>query len=137
MNTMRLSNGINCDTPSFLTEFDRFFDRAVRGVPVGRQPRVETGFTVRETEEAWHLRADLPGFSRDDVKLDVEEGVLRLTGGIKDEAAGLERKVDRTVRLPEEVDQASIGARLENGMLEVTLPKVVPEKPEPLKIEIN
>jgi HSP20 family protein len=83
------------------------------------------------------VRADLPGLERDDVRLTVEPGVLRLSGVRRTDADALpgdsyhcvERWAGpfaRTLRLPAGVDTARSTVTLEHGVLEVRLPKRVP-----------
>jgi HSP20 family molecular chaperone IbpA len=80
------------------------------------------------------VRADLPGCARDDVRLTVEPGVLRLSGVRRADADArpgdsyhcVERWAGpfaRTVRLPPGVDTAPLSVALEHGVLEVRLPK--------------
>jgi HSP20 family protein len=78
------------------------------------------------------IRADLPGLKRDDVNVDVEAGVLRITGERKDEQE-VERdgyyRTERTygqfyraIPLPEGLDTDQVDASFTDGVLEVTLP---------------
>jgi HSP20 family molecular chaperone IbpA len=82
------------------------------------------------------VRADLPGLDRNDVRLTVEPGVLRLSGVRRTDADPVpgdsyhcvERWAGpfaRTLRLPAWVDTAQSTVSLEHGVLEVRLPKVV------------
>jgi HSP20 family protein len=80
------------------------------------------------------VRADLPGLERDDVRLAVEPGVLRLSGVRRTDAGAMpgdsyhcvERWAGpfaRTLRLPAGVDTTQLTVTLEQGVLEVRLPK--------------
>lgn len=82
------------------------------------------------------VRADLPGLDRDDVRLTVEPGVLRLSGVRRADAEAtpgdsyycVERWAGpfaRTFRLPAGVDTTQLTVTLEHGVLEVRLPKRV------------
>ncbi len=91
------------------------------------------------------LRADLPGVTEDDVKIELEENVLTISGERKSERD--ERKegyyrverssgsFSRSLTLPEGVDAEAIAASFENGVLEVRIPK--PESPSPRKVAIT
>lgn len=78
------------------------------------------------------IRADLPGLKRDDVNVDVEDGVLRITGERKDEHEEERDGYYRTERsygqfyraipLPEGMDTDQVDASFKDGVLEVTLP---------------
>jgi HSP20 family protein len=82
------------------------------------------------------VRADLPGLDRDDVRLTVERGVLRLSGVRRTDTEAtpgdsyhcVERWAGpfaRTLRLPAGVDPTQLTVTLEHGVLEVRLPKRV------------
>lgn len=78
------------------------------------------------------VRADLPGLSPDDVQIDVEDGVLTISGERRqtneDRQEGFYRSersygtFSRSIALPEGVDEEQVNARYEHGVLEVTVP---------------
>ena len=78
------------------------------------------------------IRADLPGLKRDDVNVDVEDGVLRITGERKDEhdeerdgyyrTERIYGQFYRAIPLPEGLDTEQVDASFKDGVLEVTLP---------------
>lgn len=90
------------------------------------------------------IRAELPGVTRDDIDVSVEDGVLTLSGERKTEEAledanayRRERffgKFARAFTLPDNVDAESIGASFKDGVLEVRVPKV--ERAKARKIEV-
>ena len=98
-----------------------------------------------ETPDHYVLRADLPGLGEEDVKLEVEDRVLTLSGERKSETtepgAGfyrLERAIgsfSRSLTLPEGVDADAISATFDKGVLEVRVPK--PEQVKPKRVEIQ
>ncbi len=99
---------------------------------------------IFETDEAITLMADLPGVKSDDLSIDLNDDVLTLAGVIapfeeKDEEDVLiEYEVGRYYRqftLSDIIDQNSIEAKLNDGVLHLTLPKA--EKAKPRKIEIK
>ncbi|WP_417804200.1 Hsp20/alpha crystallin family protein [Thalassospira lucentensis] len=105
-------------------------------------PRID----VHEAEDHIELSAELPGVEQDDVDVSVLEGVLTVTGEKKstresnDGARVVERSYGhfkRSFRLPETIDADKIAASFKNGVLTLTLPKVVEEKPEPRKITVS
>ena len=97
-----------------------------------------------ETEDRFVLRADLPGLSEGDISLEVERGVLTISGERKaeheDKGEGyyrLERSFgsfSRQLTLPDGVDADRIEARFDKGVLEVRIPK--PEERKPRKVSI-
>lgn len=100
---------------------------------------------IIETEDDYRLELDLPGFTKDNVKISVAEGVLTVSGERKrdhdyDENyfRYFERKYgdfSRSFRLPDFVDGDKIGAEYTNGVLALTLPKK--EEVKPFSIEIK
>lgn len=100
---------------------------------------------VVETDEKFLLRADLPGLSEDDVKIEVEDNVLTISGQRKSEHEQQDKgyyrversfgSFSRSVTLPEGVDAEGIEADFGNGVLEVQIPK--PEQHKPRKVQIS
>ena len=98
-------------------------------------------------EEGDHfvLRADLPGVSEQDVKIELEENVLSVSGERKSEQqergdgyVRVERasgRFSRSLVLPEGVDPEGIEAHFEAGVLEVRIPK--PEQRKPHRVAIS
>jgi HSP20 family protein len=98
---------------------------------------------IIENDQAIVLRSDLPGVKKDDLKIDVHEGVLTLTGTVEAvpshfntiyqeyEIGGFSRRFT----LGQHIDQQKIEAKLDNGVLTLTLPKA--EAAKPRKIEIS
>ena len=99
---------------------------------------------IFETEVEITLLADMPGVVTDDVKVDLNDNVLTLTGDVKpwenqDESDALVEfeigKYYRQFSLSEEIDQERIEAKLDNGVLRLTLPKA--EKALPRQIPVT
>jgi len=96
---------------------------------------------TREGEFAYHLDIDLPGVKKEDIKVDLKEGRLTISGerNFKEEVKEEDYykvetsfgKFTRSFDLPENVDVENIEASSENGVLEVTIPKL--EKVENVK----
>ena len=98
-----------------------------------------------ETEDNYVLRADLPGVSEGDVKIELDDNVLTISGerksAHKEAKEGYYRveraygSFSRALTLPEGVDADSISAGFDRGVLEVKVPK--PEQRKPRKVEIT
>ena len=117
---------------SWADEFDRFFDRSLFNqvaVPSRRE-------SVHDSGEAWILRLDLPGFTKKDLTLTVTERNLRLVAETPEDRP-FGGKVERQWKLGADVDAAAISAKLENGVLELVMPKRPEVVPQPKTIEIN
>ena len=99
------------------------------------RPAVETW----ETEDAHHIEVELAGIKQEDVELEVERGVLTLTGERKRSRTGKTERIygpfSRSFRLPETVDEGAISATMAEGVLTITLQKA--EVVKPRKIEVS
>jgi HSP20 family protein len=100
---------------------------------------------IRETADAIVVNAELPGIDKKDVKVDVKDGVLTISGERKYEKDVKEENVHRIERsygsysrsfsLPTHVDVNKVQARLEDGVLEVRLPKTETSKQKSVEVQ--
>lgn len=97
---------------------------------------------ISETPESYILHADMPGVSRENVEITVENNTLTITGKVDGgnstayEYQEFElRNYKRSFVVNEEVNTSDIEAKLENGVLNLVIPKS--EKTKPRKIEIK
>lgn len=130
-------------------EFDRLFDEAWRGFGLAQDtPRFAPRVDVSESDEAYTVRADLPGLEEKDIQVSLEEGVLSIQGKVesekKDENKEGVRYVERakgsfhrSIELPAEIDADKVTASYRQGVLTVTLPKRPEAKPEVRTIPIK
>jgi HSP20 family protein len=98
-----------------------------------------------ETPDHFVLRADLPGVSEEDVKIEVEDNVLTVSGDRKAEHESrdsgfyrMERafgSFSRSLTLPKGVNADAVAASFDRGVLEVHIPK--PEQAKPRRISIS
>ncbi len=97
---------------------------------------------ISESEEGLVLYADMPGVTKDNLDIDIREGVLTVTGTVAPERDNLrlvhgEYEIggfQRRFTLGEKIDQEKIEAKLENGVLRLTLPKAEAHKPRKITI---
>ena len=102
---------------------------------------------ILESKDSYIIRAELPGMRNEDLKTEVNEGMLTLSGERKfeDPADGVEyhrvervaRKFSRSFYLPQTVKQDSIKATYRDGILEVQVPKAEEAKPRQIAISLN
>jgi HSP20 family protein len=142
----------------FFSDAERNFDRAMQqafrndifpsGIVSARPSR--HAVDVVETNEAFKVVTDAPGFGPEDIKVEFHEGRLTVSGERKVERTSTgadgkfhvqERsfnKFTRQFQLPANISEDQIGASLDKGVLTVTVPKVPePPKPEPKRIQVS
>jgi HSP20 family protein len=100
---------------------------------------------VREDEERFVIRADLPGVDPENIDVTMENGMLTIRGSreaTKDVNEGGWHRVERVsgnfyrrFSLPDSADAEHIGAKTANGVLEVTIPKHARVKPRKIAVE--
>ena len=135
------------DVDSLQSEMNRVFDAFFGTTRSGNggARRWVPAMDLVEKDEQLILRADLPGLERDDVDIEVKDGVLTVSGERKVED---EQKADgyyrveraygsfaRTLSLPEGIDAERITADFDKGVLEVRIPK--PEERKAHRIRIG
>jgi HSP20 family protein len=101
-----------------LRSFDRSFERFVNDAFFVNAPR---GFDVQEDDKAWTITLDLPGIGREDLSVNIEAGIVRIE--TREQA---KRAFKAAYELPQDIAAEASTAKLENGVLTLTLAKKVP-----------
>ena len=142
MNTLSIWNPIH--------EMDELFHNRLASVLGGEglqsaawSPVVD----IEESAEAYTIRAELPGLSKEKVKVTVENGALTLSG-----ERDLERRVEtktfhrvershgtftRSFTLPDDVDPASVAANFKDGLLEIQIAKREEALPKSIEVRVE
>lgn len=126
--------------------FDRLFETApARSLPAS--DTLQLPVDVYEREGKVFVRAAVPGVAPQDLDVTIEDGVLTIRGETKTETSTEDTKVyrreyrygafSRSIRLPENVDAASVDAQFSNGLVTISIPRVEPEKPQALKVPVR
>lgn len=96
---------------------------------------------ICETEEGLTLVADIPGVKKEGLSVDVDQGILTISGrseeGLQGNAIFREFELAgyyRQFQLPTEIDTEKIAAELKNGVLTLRLPKAEAAKPRRIEI---
>ena len=118
-----------------LRDVEDFF-RDMRMFPTmrGIEPEPRIRMDISETEQAYTLKADIPGVNKEDIKVAVDGNVISISAETKRETdtdsnskqLGSERYYGlqyRSVTLAQEVDDSQAEATYQNGVLVLTLPK--------------
>lgn len=143
-------------SPNPFEELERFFERMSRqfdetahvwepDVPGFVREYEPVAVDVVERDDEFFVAVDLPGFEREDIEIKATNHTLRVRAEHeesfdeeRDQFVRHERRhesVDRSIRLPGEVDPESVTARMKNGVLSVTLPRIEMEDERRIDIE--
>lgn len=102
---------------------------------------------IYETEKAYVIEAELAGYKQDEVQVNVDKHVLRISSdkqSLKDvdgkKSLVRERyfkKFERSFSLPEDIDESAIEGEFSDGVLTVTLPKKDEVLPKTIEVKIR
>lgn len=102
---------------------------------------------IKETDQAFTVEAELPGMSKDDVKVTVHDGVLTIKGERRQEEETEDKKMHRIERfygsfmrrftLPDNVDENSVKANFKDGLLTLTINKAEPKEPKAIEVNVE
>jgi HSP20 family protein len=140
--------------PNLRDEMDRLFDVAFPALSSLQRDGLfgdwqgEFPVDLYQDKDAFTVRAELPGFRKEDLSIEAADGLLTISGHQKNEAKAdqkekatatttQERRVSRAISLPENLDLNKIRATYENGVLTVALPKREEVKPKQIAIEVK
>jgi HSP20 family protein len=144
------------DRDTFLTPFDKMFDAMVESQfpevvkSVGVKPYQGSAYpkvNVYEYDDKIGIVAEIPGLNKKQLNVDVEDGVLTISGDkhstFEDEGAKVIRRelkqssFKRSFELGELLDGDNIDANFKDGVLSVSIPKMEPEKPKKTFVKIS
>lgn len=128
----------------FNDEMNRYFSQT-RESAANQERDWMPAVDIREEDSRYLLAADIPGVDRKNVEITLEEGVLTVKGerntGTDISGEGYRRRERthgtfmRQFTLPDTVDAGNISAAVQDGVLEIEIPKQ--DKPEPRKITVS
>jgi HSP20 family protein len=126
--------------------FNTLFDAPASGQAAATR-RWVPAMDLVETEQDFVLRADLPGLKEEDIKIELQENVLTISGERKSEHEQrgegfyrLERAsgaFSRSLTLPEGVEADEVKANFDAGVLEVRIPKPRHRQPQTIRIGVG
>lgn len=101
---------------------------------------------ITEDDKEYLIKAELPEVKKEDVKLNIHEDVLAISGERKYEKEEKGKKYHRVERaygsfvrsftLPEDADAAKVAAEYKDGILKVHLPKSEKAKPKSIEVKV-
>lgn len=134
-------------------QMDRFFDQMWGETSFDLEPKIFTGLEgpvfapscdINETDSHYLLTFDIPGVKKDEVKIDLRDNMLTVSGERKEEREESKRGLTRSERfygnfersftLPMNVKGEQIEANYSDGVLRVAIPKSEPTQVQQIKI---
>jgi HSP20 family protein len=141
---MRMNTGLSflrnpwSTTSEFRREFERLFDDDA--APQTFVPACE----VEDCQDHYLLTLEMAGIRKDDIKLEIEDGQLTVSGERRHETSQREEsqwyserqfgKFHRSFAIPAGIDTGKVEASYQDGILRVTIPKAESAKPRQIKI---
>ena len=132
-------------------DFDEFVNQVFRA-PTARSDNGERAIMpaidVAETDNAYIVRAELPGVRKEDLDVTINDGVLTINAETRYEHSEQEKgrvirqerrygKYVRSMRLGGEVDESKVTADYTDGILTLTLPKSEEVKPKKIEVKVS
>jgi len=130
-------------------ELDRAFKQFGGAVSNQRNNREAANWfpqvDVIENDDSFVLTAEIPGIDKEDLKIEFEKDILRISGERKQPAIGenvaylrnerVYGKFSREFNVNVPIESEKIAAAYKNGILTLTLPKAAEAKPKSIKIK--
>jgi HSP20 family protein len=136
-------------------EMERMVDQVCRGGGLGALPGLDEGLIpaidMRQTDQGLEVTAEVPGMGEEDIELSIDDNVLTIRGekrvevsdGGGDGSAGyriMERARGvfvRSIPLPFPVDEDNITAEIDNGVLQIMLPRAQQDQRRGRRIDVQ
>jgi HSP20 family protein len=132
-------------------DINRVFDNFLRGNWPVEESVASTYFAppvdIAEQENEYVVKMELPGVSKDEVKISLESNILTIKGEKKHEKEEKNKNFQRTERtygsfqrsftLPSTVKNDKIDAVFADGVLKITLPKAEEAKPKQIEVKLR
>ena len=133
--------------PSLRDELNRLFDFALPTRDTGLFGGWSPALDVYDEKDNFVVKAELPGLKKEDIDINVHNGVLTISGERKHEAEKKEGQTfrseryfgrfQRSVTLPAAVDLGKVSASYKDGVLTIDLPKAEEAKPKQIAISVS
>src|SRR3990167_1844953 len=131
--------------PSVFDHFDHFFDGFL--TPYAGDTTWTPRADIVEKAKDVRVKADLPGLTENDIKVELNDGYLTITGERKEEKEEKDGHrytqerhygtFTRSFAIDADINEEAVEAKFSNGTLEVIMPKLKEEKPQARVIPIK
>ncbi len=141
MLTVKPKNNLSSFTDSFFNDFFSF--------PKEDNFGLESKYDIIENENSFNIVANVPGFSKDDIKIEIVDNILSISAKLEEET-NEENSVDnvkyifkgrkessftKSFQLDNSIDAENISAEVKNGVLKLEIPKKAKEEPKRIEIK--
>ena len=101
---------------------------------------------ISETDTAYLIKGEIPGVNKEDIKVNIENGMITMSGERRQEKEEKNKKFHRiersygsfmrSFRLPDDADDSAVKAEFKDGMLNVTVPKTAKAKAKSTSVTV-
>ena len=141
------NNGFYTSGIHLPTGFNKLFDELFEGTGVEFQYGKFPSVNIREDDHQFKMEVIAPGFEKEEVKIELEESRLKITGEKKSEEKNdtmryrlrefKSEKFSRVFKLNDKINTEAINAEYKNGILRIDIPKKENKKSGVIDIKIN
>lgn len=134
------------DINTLWNAFDRMFDDSYM-MPTEQARTWGLALDVAENDNAYLIKASVPGVNPEDIDVTIEKNVLTISGeSLADDTINSEEyrlrerrfgTFSRSIRLPAEVNADAIEANYEAGVLSLMIPKTEEVRPKKISVKVN
>lgn len=116
--------------------FERAFQLGQRGNPFEGIANRQIPVDLYSDEEAYYLQAELPGVNKKDVSIEIDNAVLEIKAkrSLDGDQQQAEVSFSRKITVGDDINVDQVKARLQDGILTVTMPKSEARKPKAIKV---
>ncbi len=141
MLTVKPNNNLNSLADSFFNDFFSF--------PKEENFGFDNQYDIVDKDNIYNIVANVPGFSKDDIKIEVEDNILSISAKVEEKQE--EKKEDENIKyifkgrtsnsfkkifkLDNSIDVENITAEVKNGVLKLEIPKKAKEEPKRIEIK--
>jgi len=129
---------------SIFDDIDSIINSSLVSYPAAHRTNRVSNISMNDTGEQVHVNVELPGVAKEDVKVNVHDGVLTISAErkqpeLKENEQWIKNEIsygtfERSINLPYSVDVEKVSATQENGVLRIVLPKHENAKPKQISI---
>ena len=128
--------------------FEGFFRPMRIATPFSSGDHLTPAIDVTENDQAYSVKAELPGIKKEDIHITVQDGVLTISAESKADTVKKEGervirrerrygKYSRSMTLNKQIDEGNVQATYNDGILELILPKKEETRPQKINVQVG